>query len=676
MVIPSGAATPHRRRTPAARHPGTAAWSGILSSPPPFVRNALFALFIGGILAYGAGFAWHMLARFDLVALLLVNADDAFYYFQIAWHMARGEFSTFDGGITRTNGYHPLWLLLITPFYWVFDKAAALFAIKVFEIMLVAGGVSLIAAAARLARLPWILLFAALPMLYRQDGLILGTEAAAGLFMLGLFFFAITLFAQNPARWRWPLATVAFALPWMRLEYAAISLAATAALLLIEWSWRDRPAPGARERSLPTLKAVGPFLAAGAGLLAYFGYNGIVFGGIVPVSAVAKQVHSHFQWEKEGGYDLARNVHDFLQVHAFDNELWLVLEVFIYVLLVWWFAHRSRSREGWLLLAFLVGLFGLAAGHLAKFVQSILTVHLTWGSYIWYFVPVYLMEAILIPARCFVAIWLIRHFIGPRLPRASGTSSPGIVIVGAAFLYATTHFTAPFRLVDRLNVETSHNWNSATLMGTMVMNRVLPEGSVVGSWDSGMIGYFSHFPVVNLDGLVNSYDYVNFAREYGFSSTTNDSDPINAARSWPFAVAMRILGITHFTNVKFATRNQDTLLFEGPPCCFDVELDKFRQFELWSARPLETSSGGSNRPERFWERMEHHFRHQEDGIGLLVDGRLAQAFSRNCATDMFASWTWGRQGDEILPQPWTHTRTGLCVSAMVIPHETSYAEPG
>ena len=36
---------------------------------------------------------------------------------------------------------------------------------------------------------------------------------------------------------------------------------------------------------------------------------------------------------------------------------------------------------------------------------------------------------------------------------------------------------------------------------------------MVGSWDSGVIGYFSRFPVVNLDGLVNSYDYLRAQKE-------------------------------------------------------------------------------------------------------------------------------------------------------------------
>ena len=211
---------------------------------PALTRHALFALFIGGILAYGAAFAGYLLVKFDLVNLVRDVGDDSFYYFQIAYHLAEGKFSTFDGGITRTNGYHPIWLLLITPFYWIFDKETALFAIKALEIMLVAGGVALIAAAARLARLPWYLLFALLPILYQQRDLFVGLEAAAALFMLGLLFLSLLLYARNPERWRWtwPLAVVAFALPWVRLEYIAISLSATAAMLLLEWLRQERPA--------------------------------------------------------------------------------------------------------------------------------------------------------------------------------------------------------------------------------------------------------------------------------------------------------------------------------------------------------------------------------------------------------------------------------------------------
>ena len=167
------------------------------------LHNALFALFLLAMLGYGVAFAAHMLSQFDIINLVRdVNQDDSFYYFEIASNMAEGQFSTFDGGITRTNGYHPLWLWLITPFYWFLDKEAALFAIKALEILLIAGAAMLVAGAARLARLPWILLLGLLPALYQVRALYLGLEAAIGLFMLALFTLALVLYGRDAARWR------------------------------------------------------------------------------------------------------------------------------------------------------------------------------------------------------------------------------------------------------------------------------------------------------------------------------------------------------------------------------------------------------------------------------------------------------------------------------------------
>ena len=402
---------------------------------PSRLRNALFVLFIGGILAYGAGFAWYMLARFDLINLIRdLITDDTFYYFQIARNLAEGKFSTFDGGITRTNGYHPLWLFLIAPFYWAFDKETALFAIKAFEIMLIAGGVALVTAAARLARMPWVLMFAALPMLYQQEGLLLGMEAAAALFMLGLFILTICLFARSPARWKWPLAAVAFALPWVRLEYVAISLATTGALCLITWPGRESPSPveeigkglGAPDSGTGPFRArdehLTPLLGAVTGILAYFAYNGIVFGGVTPVSGATKQMWSERLWEQEGGYSLVQNFQDVLQIPAFGYELLVALEVCAYVVLVWWFARRSKDRTDRLLLAFLVCVFGLAAGHLAKFAQTVLTMHPFWGGR-----RLVLRSGIPADDACRSREVLCRHLLHPLFPRpqvAPGSQPP------------------------------------------------------------------------------------------------------------------------------------------------------------------------------------------------------------------------------------------------------------
>ena len=630
---------------------------------PAPLRHVPFALFVAGVLAYGAAFAWYLLDRFDFANLLRdVNIDDSFYYYQIAYHMAGGEFSTFDGGLTRTNGYHPLWLLLITPFYWVFDKTEALFAIKAFEIMLVAGGVALAAGAARVARLPWILLFAALPALYGNPALFLGLEAAAGLFLLGLFLLAVCLFARDPARWRWPLAAVAFALPWVRLEYAAISVAAAAALCLVEWSGGfpsapageasvEGPSPRAPRqpggwrgwgRPALALNAAAPLSGAVAGILAYFAWNAVVFGGPVPVSGAAKQLMSQRGWERGGGYSLTENVDAFLRSGFFDDELLIALEVCVYAALVWWFSRRSRGRDDWLLLAFLVGVFGLAAGHLAKFAQSVLTVDTQWGRYPWYFVPAYLMGALAVPARCYVAVWFMRRFVDPR--HGSGIPSPGIV-AGAVFLFAAADFTAPFRFVDQKREETIRG-RQGTYMSTMVMNRLLPEGSVVGSWDSGVVGYFSRFPVVNLDGMVNSWDYLRAWKEGTEAAFTQR------------------YGITHMADDELHRHVDTTLLAEL------VTLPGMRR-QIFSIRLAAGKSWtGADRATWVWERMEPHLERGADGVGLLVDGRLAQAFVRDCAPGELAVWSWGadREGGTLLV-PWTQVTIGLCTSTVMLPHD-------
>ena len=623
-------------------------------------HDALFAVFVVGVLAYGAAFAWYMLGRFDLVNLLRdVNIDDAFYYFQIAYHLAGGEFSTVDGGITRTNGYHPLWLFLITPFYWVFDKTEALFAIKAFEIMLVAGGVALVAGAARVARLPWILLFAALPALYQIPAMLWGLEAAAALFLLGLFLLAVCLFARDPARWRWPLAAAAFALPWVRLEYVAISVAATAALCLVEWSG-GFPAPVAGSfprghrggwsswgRSLLALNAAAPLLGAVAGILAYFAWNAVFFGGPVPVSAASKMFWSQRRWEREG-YSLTENSHEYLRNSAFDDELLIALEFCVYAAVVWWFSRRARGRDDWLLLAFLVGLFGLAAGHLAKFAQSVLAVHPQYGSYAWYFVPAYLMGVLVVPARCYVAVWFVRRFLGPEHRRASRLVSSGVVTVGAVFLFGAADFGASFRFVDSARDSELREWEVSSYTTTLVMNRMLPEDSVVGSWSSGVMGYFSRFPVVNLDGLVNSWEFLR-ARKEGNEGAHRQR-----------------YGITHLADINIDSSTQlhgvtFSQLFEAAP----LDGRGVFQFEIWMKEPRETSWSGVD---HFWERMGPHLERQADGVGLLVDGRLAQAFARDCAPDSVAAWTWAGQ-EEATILPWTRTSIGFCTGALVLPHD-------
>ena len=588
------------------------------------VRNAAFALFFVAILAYGASFAWHLLINFDLLDLIYeVNSDDSFYYFKIAQYLAEGKFSTFDGGITRTNGYHPIWLLLITPFYWVFGSVQALFAIKAFEILLVAGGAALIALAARLAHLPWILLIGVLPPLYMAGGrgLIMGLEAAAALFWLGLLFLALVLWARKPARWFWLLAAVLLSLPWVRLEFAAVSFAAAGALWLLG---------GSQDGDAPRVARLKPMLAAAAGLLACFAWNWLAFGGPVPTSGLVRRAWSVHRWEEEGGYSLERNLQETLQIHAFDDELPVTLGICVVFLLLLWLARRFWRREYWPLLAFLVGAFSVAAGHLGKFVQTVLIMHPIWGNYVHYFVPGYLMMVLAAPVGCCAVLGILHGFLGARRPWVVKWLSQGIVLAGVLYLVAVVDFTEPFRYVQmRTQHSSGEEWRDPEYPAALIMNRLLPEGSVVGSWDAGILGYFSHVPVVNLDGVVNSYDY--------FHATLKTKDRYEYWRVYPQLVQQ--FGITHFTNrlpTSISTFDNEwyrhifnSILFTGPA----VPLGFGRwAVNLWPNFPPQAPPVQFDAAAWLWQRLAPHADYQSDKVTVIVDGRMAQAFVRDCAS--------------------------------------------
>jgi len=78
--------------------------------------KALFAIIAVCGLLIRMIFAWTGWAEGSLIA------DDAYYYFGIASNLAAGNGSTFDG-LALTNGYHPLWMIVLVPIFAIFSDS-------------------------------------------------------------------------------------------------------------------------------------------------------------------------------------------------------------------------------------------------------------------------------------------------------------------------------------------------------------------------------------------------------------------------------------------------------------------------------------------------------------------------------------------------------------------------
>src|SRR3972149_5400239 len=78
-------------------------------------RDRLDMVVVALILACTAGRLAFQL-NWPIEAVIYRITDDAYYYFKVAANIAAGAGVTFDG-LNRTNGVHPLWLLVILPIY-------------------------------------------------------------------------------------------------------------------------------------------------------------------------------------------------------------------------------------------------------------------------------------------------------------------------------------------------------------------------------------------------------------------------------------------------------------------------------------------------------------------------------------------------------------------------------
>jgi hypothetical protein len=375
--------------------------------------------------------------------------DDAFYYFQVARNIARGAGPTFDG-IHATNGFHPLWMaLLVVVFRFVPGEVAPLRCASACEVILVAS--ALVGVHREMRRRtpgPSAFVAAVLPLAMPASPRALagGMESALDLFLLVALWRRWSALGLVGARVRDGLALGALAALacLARLENTAL-VAAGAVVLLRRHG----------------LRCALPFVAVPSlVVLGFAAYSTVRFGMALPVSGVIK----HHLAERFG---LVEGL--WLSIREGSPECVAIAAGVLAVVL----PTRSRMLEA-------IRATGIGPPLVAAVVLAALDLAVIGGAEKWSRVPLY------------VAVGVAVSVVAERLGRARAFAALVALIAAARLAPSIADWIHPGRSYAAQRLRAGR-WLAANL----------PPGARAGSWNAGMIGYFSARAVINLDGLVN-----------------------------------------------------------------------------------------------------------------------------------------------------------------------------
>jgi hypothetical protein len=426
--------------------------------------------------------------------------DDAFYYFGIARNVAHGHGSTFDG-IDLTNGYHPLWMLMAVPVYALgLDGTSAVRVLLVVQVLCYGGALALVGWTCARAIDGWPRLAARRPADADRAGTWCAVIVALALVAATADPFIVKIFVNGMesgvlvlldaavlaigATWRGRLLRRGTPMArWATgLLLAGLVLARTDSVLLLAvigvWAlaearsgWRRSVVPLLQLFALPALVLIG-----------YLVSNQLMFGVLLQISGLTKRAP-----------------------FTIERVAWFAVALLIAALIGRWGYRRSRttrarSRFG------RVGGFAASTSWFAAFCVLLLAYYQVFQTqqWLWYYAPlaIYLLFLLVIGVADFAEAAVVEA-PDANLARALLPVSAILLLpLVAGIVFESREFADPHGYSIAIADRDAGMW----------IDRHLPPGTVLASWDAGALGYYARRPVINLDGVANSYAYYQASR--------------------------------------------------------------------------------------------------------------------------------------------------------------------
>jgi hypothetical protein len=457
-------------------------------------------LILGAIMLPGLIFRFYLAAKPLNVLFLKFLPDDAFYYFTIARNIVQGHGSTLDG-FTLTNGYHPLWMALILPFFAVLKGLHTPVAASLMlgAILYFTASLLIFAALRKIRVSPFVALATAVLFFYNHMTIHLslnGLETSVTVACVALVFY---LYVRNQ-------------FPWSNSQSVALGIALGLCVLArTDMALFCVPVAMASvirlARSRRYMKAL-LLIACGSVVVApWFWWNYAQFGSFVQVSGKALSYFEHklFAMNHPGVT---------IMDQSFANELLhrAALGLLTYGFdtgvspFVW-----QQHNQGFLFLPLLIAVFAMSV------IASCFTRErrlCSQSGRLWpllVFVPVYFIVHDLIrwsAREWYVAVSAILFFtmIGLLLDalfRMAGRAGYLVVIAISGILLAAFFFAfANLYHAGLYAQQKSFFWTVQNV------RKSFPAGTTLGISDCGYTSYLlPEYHVVNLDGVVNNKAY-------------------------------------------------------------------------------------------------------------------------------------------------------------------------